>query len=71
MYSQQQNKWNQQRFLLTHFEASLYFRRTEYTWPYNNLWLYLTSLRKAELRSQRVEATFNIILIFTAHVNEY
>ena len=29
LYSQQQNKWYPQRFLLAHFEATFYFSRTE------------------------------------------
>ena len=33
MYHQQQNKWYPQGFLLTHFEATLHFSRTEFTCP--------------------------------------
>ena len=33
MYHQQQNKWYPVRFLLAHFEATLYLNRTEFTYP--------------------------------------
>ena len=36
LYSQQQNKWYRQWFLLAHFEATLYFSRTEL----KNFWGY-------------------------------
>ena len=35
-YHQQQNKWYPQRCLLAHFEATLYFSRTEFTCPRNH-----------------------------------
>ena len=31
-YSQQQNKWYRQKYVLTHFEATFYFSRSEFTY---------------------------------------